>query len=62
MKRYLLFAGYDYYPSGGMDDFKNDFDTIDEAIQYAKANKDDWQHIYDQQERKEVWNNYEDEI
>ena len=56
MKRYLLFAGYDYYPSGGMGDFKNDFDTIDEAMQYAKANKDDWQHIYDQQEHKEVWN------
>lgn len=32
MKRYLAFFGRDYYPCGGMDDFVNDFDTIEEGI------------------------------
>lgn len=29
MKRYLTFIGAVYYPSGGMNDFKGDFNTID---------------------------------
>lgn len=32
MKRYLLFRGRDYYPSGGIDDLSGDFDTIEECI------------------------------
>jgi hypothetical protein len=31
MKRYLTFFGEHYYPSGGMDDLLNDFDTIEEC-------------------------------
>jgi len=31
MKRYLLFTGDFHYPDGGMDDFRGDFDSIDEA-------------------------------
>lgn len=31
MKRYLAFAGDTYYPAGGWDDFKGDFDTKAEA-------------------------------
>lgn len=31
MKRYLVFFGTHYYPSGGMDDFLNDFDSIKEC-------------------------------
>jgi hypothetical protein len=31
MKRYLVFFSANYYPSGGMDDFLNDFDTIEEC-------------------------------
>ena len=31
MKRYLVFLGENYYPSGGMDDFLNDFDTPEEC-------------------------------
>lgn len=30
-KKYLLFAGDDYYPSGGMVDYIGSFDTIAEA-------------------------------
>jgi hypothetical protein len=29
---YLLFAGNDYYPSGGAEDLKGRFDTLDQAI------------------------------
>jgi hypothetical protein len=31
MKRFLVFAGYAYYPEGGMHDFQEDFDTLEEA-------------------------------
>jgi hypothetical protein len=31
MKRFWLFAGEDYYPRGGMEDFIGDFDSLDEA-------------------------------
>lgn len=31
MKRFMLFAHDDYYPSGGWADFKGDFDTVEEA-------------------------------
>jgi hypothetical protein len=31
VKPYLLFAGDNYYPSGGLDDLRGDFDTLEEA-------------------------------
>lgn len=31
-KRYWLFAGYSYYPHGGMRDCINSFDSIDGAV------------------------------
>ena len=31
MKRFLVFAGDCYYPDGGMNDFQEDFDTLEEA-------------------------------
>lgn len=49
MKRYLLFAGHTYYPSGGRNDFKGDFDCIQDAVQWIedeKANvKEYWGHL-----------------
>ncbi len=38
MKRYLVFAFDFYYPIGGWDDFKKDFDTTTEALDYISAN------------------------
>lgn len=32
MKRYWLFQGYDYYPSGGMNDHVDCYDTKEEAL------------------------------
>lgn len=51
MKRFLVF-GYDrYYPSGGWNDFKDSFDTKDEAQEYAQSLKDqkvvDFSHVVD---------------
>jgi len=50
-KRYWLFAGDCYYPQGGMDDFKGDFDTISEAKNFYvsgyEKNLHDWGHILD---------------
>lgn len=57
MKRFLLFGGDTYYPRGGMDDFKGDYDTIDEAKNEALLKRYcDWIHIYDQETRQFVFN------
>lgn len=37
MKRYLVFAGDAYYPAGGWDDFREAFNTLDEAKEYAET-------------------------
>ena len=48
MKRFLLFSGWNYYPSGGVDDFNGSFDTKEEAIRAAgKLEVWDWAQIYD---------------
>lgn len=60
MKRFLLFAHSRYYPSGGMEDFIKDYDTLEEAY----AGFDIWLefggecysylevHIYDSEMRR----------
>ena len=64
MKNYLAFFGSVYYPSGGMDDFLNDFDTLEEAIEAIKqknieSNQGDWSYawanVYSLQDRMEVY-------
>ncbi len=47
MKRYMLFAGYEYYPSGGMGDFVGYFDTMSEAVQHIQ--NVEWWHVLDTQ-------------
>lgn len=48
MKRYLAFFGSDYYPSGGMNDFINDFDTIEECKKaFDEKIKEDFNPGYD---------------
>lgn len=47
MKRFLVFAGANYYPCGGWKDFYGSYDTKDEA-QEAIAEQDfDWNEIID---------------
>ena len=45
MKRYMLFAGDHYYPSGGMNDYRGDYDTLEMAIR--STGRCDWWHVYD---------------
>jgi len=47
---YLLFAGSNYYPSGGWDDFRGEFNTLEEAREAAESSnfsfsKYDWWHV-----------------
>jgi hypothetical protein len=49
MKRFYLFAGYNYYPAGGWDDFNDSFDSVDEAIKIGKEHPGDWYHVIDSQ-------------
>ncbi len=60
MKRYILFGGDDYYPSGGTDDLIGSFDTLQEAQEegnrrnnlaaYINSDQIDWYNILDTQE------------
>lgn len=46
--RYMLFAGDNYYPSGGMDDFVGRAPTLVETIKLLHAVRNrDWFNIYD---------------
>lgn len=52
MKRFLLFAGYAYYPSGGWNDFHSSYDTQEEASQKILSliqheTSLEWFHIID---------------
>ena len=49
MKRFLLFAGCNYYPSGGWQDFQSSHDTELEAVMAAANLSDghDWWHVID---------------
>ena len=47
MKNYLLFAGRDFYPVGGADDFQGSYDTLSKAIKEGYKLKDkNWFHIH----------------
>ncbi len=48
MKRFLLFAWYQFYPEGGMNDFVNSYDTVEEAkADVSKYEKLDYAEIID---------------
>lgn len=58
MNRYILFSGDDYYPSGGMKDFRGFFDTKEEAMEHFEGWKkksiweSDWHQIFDTETQK----------
>lgn len=53
MKRFLIFSGLNYYPSGGWGDFRSSHDTLKEAQKVMKeknsAYYQDWGQIVDVQ-------------
>lgn len=52
IKRWAVFAGDNYYPSGGMGDFRASFDTKEEAKDFSKDLRWEWIEIYDMEEYK----------
>jgi hypothetical protein len=51
MKRFLVFGYDNWYPSGGWDDFRGEFDTLEEAKDFADKLATDHAHIIDIQGR-----------
>lgn len=55
MKRYLIFAYNNYYPSGGMEDFVSDIDNLLLLEGILKdIKKEDLFHVYDTLEKKYI--------
>jgi hypothetical protein len=57
LKRYLVFAFDEYYPDGGWNDFRGDFDTLDEAQaeeRYQLSHGADLTHVVDSQKGYKV--------
>lgn len=59
MKRFALFLGNQYYPSGGWEDFYAAFDTVEDAKAQAEKELPEltyaWANIADLQVGKMVW-------
>ncbi len=54
MKQYLLFAGDNYHPYGGIDDYQGDFNTVEEAVKQFRSG------YYDNcSSRKQYWDWYQ---
>ena len=49
LKRFLLFAGYDYYPTGGWADFMSSHETVEDAVIAVAGMRSpmDWWHVID---------------
>ena len=46
--RFIAFAGDDYYPQGGWNDFLGGFDSIQDAVEeLARMQSVDWWHVVD---------------
>lgn len=73
MKRFLVFYHANYYAAGGIRDFLQSFDNLEESIDFLKSHalkhsyypNDEsaiWDshagHIYDSEQNKIVWDSY----
>lgn len=54
MKRYLVFSGDTYYPAGGWNDFRGDFDTEEAALAAVDRKRFDWWHVIDATTGQEI--------
>ena len=55
MKRFLVFAGDAYYPEGGMNDFQEDFDTLEEARSFEAKIKEKWESDLEYFKWSAIW-------
>ena len=63
MKRFLVFAGHEFYPNEGWIDFKRSFDTLEEAREFVAMKtgpampvfqRSDWAQVIDLETEKEA--------
>lgn len=47
MKRFWLFAGECYYAKGGLNDFVDWFDSLEEALASFEKTDDEWYQVMD---------------
>lgn len=64
MKRYIVFAGDNYYPRGGWKDKRGSFDQLDEAVNKAKEYYEEdrgyhWCHVVDLETGNTCWDHWE---
>lgn len=45
MNNYLVFAGADYYPSGGWEDYRGEYAGLEQARNTARTSNEDWYQI-----------------
>ena len=56
MKRWMLFAGHNYYPVGGMEDFQGDYDTLVECIEhFFTLDYHEWWNVLDTKNKKDLY-------
>jgi len=53
-KRYLVFGGDSYYPSGGWSDLIGSADTLEDANAAVTASDNDWHSIIDMETGEQV--------
>lgn len=54
-KRYIVFKGSNYYPSGGMQDFLCSLDNLDDCTMLIPSlDYCEWLHIYDCEQEKVI--------
>jgi len=57
LRQFLLFAGANYYPAGGWDDYIDSFDSVEDAKAHVDAQASmrfDWWHVIDMTTGEEV--------
>ena len=56
LERYLVFAGWNYYPMGGWDDFEGSFATLVAAETSVGESNAEWKQIIDSETGEEIAN------
>lgn len=56
LNRYMLFSGYNYYPSGGLRDYIGSYESMVELIENISG---EWFNVFDTVNNSEISNPYE---
>lgn len=54
-KKFILLQWDTYYPSGGLGNVKESFDTLEQAQEYVKKHRYDYSEVVDRDTWEEVW-------